>query len=151
MKPRHRHDHPPADPGGVAGRLKQHARKLTAPRRALIEVLARQAHPRSIRELLGEMHLQRCDLATVYRSMHLLEKMGLVKRFDFGDGLARFELVRDDHGHHHHLICTGCSAVVEIEDCFPEALEQRIASGSGFSSVSHKLEFFGICPACQER
>ena len=51
-----------------------------------------------------------CDLATIYRSMHLLEKMGMVKRFDFGDGAARFELIgEDDDGHHHHLVCTRCS------------------------------------------
>jgi Fe2+ or Zn2+ uptake regulation protein len=39
--------------------------------------------------------------------------------------------------------------VVEIEDCFPEELEQRIATGNGFTSITHKLEFFGICPSCQ--
>lgn len=67
-----------------------------------------------------------CDLATIYRSMHLLEKMGMVKRFDFGDGAARFELVgENDDGHHHHLVCTN------------------------FKAVTHKLEFFGICPECQ--
>jgi Fur family transcriptional regulator, ferric uptake regulator len=73
-----------------------------------------------------------------------------VKRFDFGDGTARFELVHHDGDqHHHHLVCTGCSRVVEIEECFPEELEQKIASGNGFASISHKLEFFGICPECQ--
>ena len=42
-----------------------------------------------------------CDLATIYRSMHLLTEMGMVKRFDFGDGVARFELVTcDEHAHH---------------------------------------------------
>lgn len=134
----------------LAGQLKLHARKMTAPRRAVLEVLARQAHPRSSREILAEMTLRRCDLATVYRSLHLLEKMGLVKRFDFGDGTARFELVREDDGHHHHLICTGCARVVEIEDCFPVELEQKIARGNGFKGISHKLEFFGVCPSCQE-
>ena len=130
--------------------LKRHARKITAPRRAILAVLADQHHPRTPREILAEMRLQRCDLATVYRSLHMLEKMGLVKRFDFGDGTARFELVRDDDGHHHHLICTGCARIVEIEDCFPAELEQRIATGNGFKAISHKLEFFGVCPACQE-
>ena len=81
--------------------------------------------------------------------MHLLEEMGMVKRFDFGDGAARFELVgENDDGHHHHLVCTKCSEVVEIEECFPEKIEKRIAAQNGFKAVTHKLEFFGICPDC---
>lgn len=97
--------------------------------------------------LLGELN---CDLATVYRGMHMLQKMRMVQRFDFGDGVARFELVADgSDGHHHHLICTECSAIVEIEQCFPEALEKEIARKHGYQHVTHKLEFFGVCPACR--
>jgi Fur family ferric uptake transcriptional regulator len=82
--------------------------------------------------------------------MHLLESMHIVKRFDFGDGVARFELLAEgDDGHHHHLVCTNCSDIVELEECFPEALEKSIASRSGFKFVTHKLEFFGLCPRCQ--
>jgi Fur family ferric uptake transcriptional regulator len=74
----------------------------------------------------------------------------MVKRFDFGDGAARFELVgENDDGHHHHLVCTSCSEVVEIEECFPEKIERKIAAKNRFKSVTHKLEFFGICPECQ--
>jgi Fur family ferric uptake transcriptional regulator len=82
--------------------------------------------------------------------MHLLEEMGMVKRFDFGDGAARFELVGEgDDGHHHHLVCTRCAEVVEIDECFSGEIESRIAAANGFKSVTHKLEFFGICPECQ--
>jgi Fur family ferric uptake transcriptional regulator len=82
--------------------------------------------------------------------MKLLESMGLVKRFDFGDGAARFELLSDEaHAHHHHLVCTRCTAVVEIEECFTSEIEQRIAAQNGFKAVTHRLEFFGICPRCQ--
>jgi Fur family ferric uptake transcriptional regulator len=82
--------------------------------------------------------------------MHMLESMGMVKRFDFGDGTARFELVGEgDDGHHHHLICRNCSGVVEIDECFPTALEKKIARKNGFTRMTHKLEFFGVCPECQ--
>lgn len=82
--------------------------------------------------------------------MHLLQETGIVKRFDFGDGVARFELVAEgDDGRHHHPVCTKCSTVVEIEECFPVEIESRIAARNGFKSVIHRLEFFGICPACQ--
>ena len=135
----------------VADRLRAESRKLTGPRRAIIAALEEQSHPLTIREIHSAIGTE-CDLATIYRSMHLLEKMRLVQRFDFGDAVARYELVRhEDHEHHHHLICTDCSKVVEIEDCFSEELERRIASGNGFAQITHKLEFFGVCPACQSK
>jgi Fur family ferric uptake transcriptional regulator len=83
--------------------------------------------------------------------MQLLQKLGMVKRFDFGDGTARFELVAEgDDGHHHHLICTKCAGVVEIETCFSTELERQIARENGFESVTHRLEFYGVCPDCQK-
>ena len=82
--------------------------------------------------------------------MHMLEDMGMVSRFDFGDGVARFELVAEGgDDHHHHLICRECSKIVEIDECFPSEFQDQIASASGYKDVSHKLEFFGICPSCQ--
>jgi Fur family transcriptional regulator, ferric uptake regulator len=131
-------------------KLRRRDRKVTGPRQAILEALRRQRRPLSIKEIFGALPTGDCDLATVYRSMHLLESMGIVKRFEFGDGVARFELLGEgDDGHHHHLVCTNCSDIVELEECFPEALEKNIASRSGFKFVTHKLEFFGLCPRCQ--
>lgn len=93
------------------------------------------------------MSEEECNLATIYRSLHLLEKMNLVRRFDFGDGIARFELIQKE-GTMHHLICTHCFAIVEIETCFPKEYELQIARDHGYRDVTHKLEFFGICPRC---
>jgi Fur family transcriptional regulator, ferric uptake regulator len=134
----------------LAERLRRKSRKLTGPRQSILEVLRARAHPLSIKEVFAALPAGDCDLATVYRSMHLLEGMGIVKRFDFGDGLARFELLSTgDDGHHHHLVCTRCAGVVEIEECSMGDLENRIAARNGFKAVTHKLEFFGICPSCQ--
>lgn len=131
-------------------RLRHHARKVTGPRKAVLEVLRKHPHPLTNREVFAAMPEARCDLATIYRAMHLLEELGLVKQFDFGDGVARFELVREGgKTHHHHLVCTQCAQVVEIEECFSSRVEKRIAAKNGFKAVTHKLEFFGICPDCQ--
>jgi Fur family ferric uptake transcriptional regulator len=131
-------------------RLRQRARRVTAPRQAILERLRHQDHPLSCREVFGGLPRGSCDLATVYRSLRLLEGLQLVKRFDLGDGLARFELIRPgDTGHHHHLVCTGCAQVVELDECFPTELERRIAARNGYKAITHKLEFFGLCPECQ--
>jgi Fur family ferric uptake transcriptional regulator len=131
-------------------RLRRHARKVTGPRQAILEILRQRRRPLTNKEVFSALHRGDCDLATVYRSLRMLERAGMVKRFDFGDGLARFELLGEgEDGHHHHLICTECSRVVELEECFGEELEGRIASSSGFKRVTHRLEFFGVCPLCQ--
>lgn len=134
----------------LKNRLRRGARKITGPRALILEILRRHPHPLPIKEIFREIPAGECDLATVYRAMHLLQAMGMVKRFDFGDGAARFELMAEgDDGHHHHLVCIRCAEVVEIDECFPEEIEQRIANRNGFTAVTHKLEFFGICPHCQ--
>jgi Fur family ferric uptake transcriptional regulator len=134
----------------LTARLRRQSRKVTASRQAILEVLRSHDHPLSIKEIFAALPTGDCDLATVYRSMHLLESMSIVKRYDLGDGAARFELLREgDDGHHHHLVCTRCAGVVELDDCFLRELEEDLSARSGFKSVTHRLEFFGICPGCQ--
>jgi len=134
----------------LTDRLRRQSRKITGPRKAVLDILRKQAHPLTNREILAVMPVRQCDLATIYRAIHLLEELGMVKQFDFGDGIARYELVGGRSAeHHHHLVCTRCSQVVEIEDCFSAQMEKRIAARNGFRHVTHKLEFFGICPGCQ--
>jgi Fur family ferric uptake transcriptional regulator len=149
---RHSHSGRKQDLSALKNRLRVQSRKITGPRAAILEILRKHPHPLTSREILAEMRKGNgeCNLATIYRSMHLLEKMGIVKRFDFGDGSGRFELVgENDDGHHHHLVCTRCSEVVEIDECFPREIEKQIAARNRFKGVTHKLEFFGICPECQ--
>ena len=151
MKTRaHKHSHEKLEMPALTERLRRQSRKITGPRAAILEILRAHPHPLTNKEIFSKLPGGQCDLATIYRSMHLLEKMGMVKRFDFGDGAARFELMKEgDDGHHHHLVCTKCSEVVEVDECFPEQVEEQIAAKNGFKSVTHKLEFFGICPDCQ--
>jgi Fur family transcriptional regulator, ferric uptake regulator len=131
-------------------KLRRKSRKITGPRQAILKILHEQSHPMSNKEVFAAMSKD-CDLATVYRSMHLLESMGMVKRFDLGDGVARYELLGEgDDGHHHHLVCVHCSEVVEIEECLMREMEEQIATHNGFKAVTHRLEFFGICPSCQK-
>ena len=135
----------------LTAQLRHRSRRVTGARQAIIEALRKERRPMTVREISEALRGARCDLVTVYRSMRMLEELKLVQRFDFGDGVARFELIGEHgHGHHHHhLVCKRCTRIVEIEDCFPEELERSIASRNGFKSVTHRLEFFGVCPECQ--
>jgi Fur family ferric uptake transcriptional regulator len=148
----HTHSHPPRRQkmSTLTGRLRRQSHNITGPRQAVLDVLRKHPHPLTIKEIRGAMPADRCDPATIYRVTHLLEQMGVVKRFDFGDGAARFELIGEgDDGHHHHLVCTQCTKVVEIEECALGKLDSRIAAATGFAAVTHRLEFFRICPLCR--
>ncbi len=130
--------------------LRSKSQKITGPRNAILKVLQNHHGPMTNKEIHHSLEEGMCDLATVYRSINMLVKMGMVTKYDFGDGVARFELhAPGEDGHHHHLVCTECTRIVELDECFQNELEESIAGKHGFKSVTHKLEFFGICPDCQ--
>ncbi len=85
---------------------------------------------------------------TIYRDLEKLSKLGIIKPIDFGDGVKRFEL--SDVNHHHHLICTKCTSIEDIElDKDLSKEEQKIEQTKQFKVSRHSLEFFGICKGCQ--
>lgn len=142
---------PPGEIASFTTRLRRESRKITGPRAAILDVLRLHRHPLATREIHAELPPASCNLATVYRAMQLLEKLGMVKRFELGDGVARYELVEEGDNHHfHHLVCTQCAGVVKIRECFPAEIQERIAARNGFRAVTHRLEFFGVCPRCQK-
>jgi Fur family transcriptional regulator, ferric uptake regulator len=126
--------------------LKKHNLKATGPRKAILKVLIGEHGPFTAEEIHHRITKKICDLATVYRCVINMEKVGLLRKCDFGDGTARYEMVEDGH-HHHHVICTSCKKVEPLADCNLENIN-RFAQKKGFSNVTHSLEFFGLCKDC---
>ena len=83
----------------------------------------------------------RISIATVYRTVRLLEEKGILERRDFGGGRARYEPT--EHGHHYHLIDVDTGKVIEFQDPEYERLMQTMADRLGFELVSLRLELFG--------
>ena len=88
------------------------------------------------------------DKVTIYRSLASFESAGLLRKIDFGDGLLRYELNLNDDEHHHHVICTQCGRVDVIDHCEASPVS-HIEAQTGYRSIRHSLEFFGLCPQCQ--
>lgn len=85
--------------------------------------------------------------ATVYRTLKLFVEAGLAREMTLPDGQTRYEhLLADEH--HDHLICTRCNAIIEFEDETIERLQREIAVRYGFSLTGHKMQLYGLCPAC---
>lgn len=127
--------------------LKDAGLKVTRSRQALLEALSDGHGPFTPEQIFSKLPPSVCDLVTVYRTLATFEEKGLVRRCEFGDGKARYELEHSDH-HHHHLVCRICHAVKPLDPCSLDALEQNLKS-SGYQDISHRLEFFGVCPRCK--
>ena len=135
---------PTAQPGGGQG-----AMRPTKQRRAVVEAMESFTDFRSaqeIHELLGERG-EAVGLATVYRTLQRLADAGDVDVLRTEDGEAIYR--RCSETHHHHLVCRGCGATVEVEGPTVERWTRSIAAEHGYHEVSHTLEIFGTCSSCR--
>lgn len=117
--------------------------KMTGQRRVIARVLSEADDHPDVEELYRRAAAldNRISVATVYRTVRLLEEKGILERRDFGGGRARYEAT--EHGHHYHLIDIDTGRVIEFEDAEHEQLMRRIAARLGFDLVSHRMELFG--------
>jgi len=117
--------------------------KMTGQRRVIARVLSEAADHPDVEEVYRRAAKldARISIATVYRTVRLLEEKGILERRDFGGGRARYEPT--EHGHHYHLIDVDTGRVVEFADPDLEALLRATAMRLGFDLVSLRLELFG--------
>lgn len=133
----------------AADLLKEAGLKRTKTREVLLDFLAAEHGPFSIEEISEQNRAEDLDLVTVYRCMAAFEKVALVRRCDFGDGVARYEFQLDPRHHHHHVICRTCRRSESLESCKLPSYESRLKA-LGYSDITHSLEFFGICKNCRK-
>ena len=88
-------------------------------------------------------------IASVYRVLELLAAQDLLARVDLGDGTARFEPVRPDGHHHHHLVCDDCGKVEPFEDDRLERELSRVATRLGYAMDAHEVVLRGACGDCR--
>ncbi|GAA0722120.1 Fur family transcriptional regulator [Clostridium malenominatum] len=134
--------------------LKEKGYKLTPQRRAIVDMILKNQGNHLTTEELYNLVKKECPeigLATVYRTVLLLEEMGIITKLDLNDGCSRYELVNEDESHHHHhLICTNCGKVIEVEGDLLESLENNIEFKYRFQIKDHSLKFYGLCSECSE-
>lgn len=88
-------------------------------------------------------------IATIYRTVQVLEELGLITAITFEDGITRYELRKEEEMHnHHHLICTDCNKIIEVNVDLLENLEEKIEKTEKFQIRDHNLKFYGICKDC---
>ena len=133
-------------------RLEANGYRLTAPRRAVVEIIALSQHvltPIDIFEQARPNHA-RLGLVTVYRTLEKLEELELVQRVHQPSGCQAF--IAAFSGHQHILICQGCGRVEFFsgEEDQIETLMSHVGQACGYQVQSHWLQLFGVCRQCQD-
>lgn len=131
--------------------LRENGHRLTRARRAIVEALVHSGGHVSADELsdLAREDAPRVGRMTVYRTLDLLQQLGLIRPVYQGTGAAHYVLM--DEGHHHHLLCSNCGRILEFDECVVKEMGQAISDRFDFEIQGHLLEFYGLCPRCRAR
>lgn len=126
--------------------------KFTAERQAILDrVFANHKHFEAD-ELLVDLRLNdlKISKATIYRTLSLLVKSGLLREVIFGERHAHYEHVYG-HEHHDHLVCNGCGKIIEFVEHRIEKLQDEVCRENNFKAESHRLQIQGLCEDCMKK
>jgi len=128
----------------ITERCAAHGLRMTGQRRVIARVLEISDDHPDVEELHARAAARdpNISIATVYRTVRLLEEAGILDKLEFGDGRARYEDA--ERAHHDHLIDVNSGQVIEFVDPEIEALQERIADKLGYRLVGHRLELYGV-------
>lgn len=134
----------------ISEMLRDRGLKVTPERKEIVAVLRKQRHPLMIQEIHDALRGVSISQATVYRTLARLVEVGVARCVDFQHGHKHYELV--DAKDHHHLICTNCGVVEDVQGCIADkSAKAALQSSSRFSRVTgHSFELFGICKKCDK-
>ena len=122
--------------------------RATAQRVSIVRALARSGRPLTAQALHARLRRggRGPGLATVYRTLQALARVGRARTFPVGEGEVAYRLC--EPGHHHHLICERCGTVVEIPACEIEGWAVAAARRRGFTVIAHQADIVGRCARC---
>lgn len=133
--------------------------RMTKPREAIMDVLGKTKDHLSAEDIYLSVHkfYPNIGLTTVYRNLELMVEMGMVVKFEFGQGKAKYELADNygTKGHHHHLVCLKCAKIIDYSDFmddevkFLKSVEKGLSKKYNFEINDHIIQFQGICRKCQ--
>ena len=131
--------------------LKKNNLKFTIQREVILETLYNSNEhltPESLHHLLQDKFSElKIGIATVYRTLSLLEDSNMVTSLSFGAQGKKYELGAKEH--HDHLICTECGSITEFVDEQIEKRQHKIADELGFIMKDHSMQIYGICKNCK--
>jgi len=130
-------------------RLKKSECRITPQRYAVLNVLAHSPDHPSAESIHAELieHYPTMSLATVYKTINLLKREGEILELEFSDLGNRYD--GNKPYPHPHVICTECGKITDPPELYLDEITSKMTEETGFKIVTHRLDFYGICPGCQ--
>ncbi len=135
----------------IIAKLRLNKFRITPQRLAILKVFLNSTEHPSVERVYKQVRADfpTTSLATVYKTVHLLKEIGEILEIGFADGRNRYDGLKPYP--HPHLICMKCKAIIDPKLSNLDHLTSEVEQASGYQILSHQLEFFGICPACQKK
>lgn len=136
--------------GDIITRLGEMGYRLTPQRMLVLKAIENSANHISAEEIYGQVVevYPHVNISTVYRTLDLLKRLGLVTETDLGGGRVRYHPA--DKGHHHHLVCQECGKVIELDDFVLVPLKNTLYNEYDFDADLKHLGIFGRCGRCRQ-
>lgn len=134
---------------GITGRLREKGYRLTPQRLMILQAIESSRDHISAEEIYAQVAAKYPDvnISTVYRTLELLKKLGMVYEIDLGEGRIRYHA--EGSGHHHHLVCQTCGRVIDIDEAALSALKDVLLKDYGFRADLRHVAIFGQCGSCR--
>jgi Fur family ferric uptake transcriptional regulator len=135
-------------PGEIVKRLSEKGYRMTPQRLMIVSAIEDSDGHISAEEIYTQVAAKypHVNISTVYRTLELLKQLGLVTETDFGEGRVRYHPA--GKGHHHHLVCTGCGAVIDLDESSLSSLKRMLLREYKFRADLRHLAIFGRCDRC---
>ena len=135
-------------PGEIVKRLSEKGYRMTPQRLMIVSAIEDSDGHISAEEIYTQVVAKypHVNISTVYRTLELLKQLGLVTETDFGEGRVRYHPA--GKGHHHHLVCTGCGAVIDLDESSLSSLKGMLLREYKFRADLRHLAIFGRCDRC---
>ena len=133
----------------IIRKLRENGYKLTPQRLAMVRVLAESSGHPDVETIYKKLQDQfpTMSLATVYRNIMLVKSLGEVLELGFADGSNRYDGKKPYP--HPHIVCVRCRRIIDPDLFRIDDMTRRVTDETGFRILTHRLDFFGICPDCQ--
>ncbi|MGD0863284.1 MAG: transcriptional repressor [Candidatus Limnocylindrales bacterium] len=140
-----------ADAGAELTRaLEETGHRMTQSRRTVAALIAGRDGAFATADLVADSRRRHLGVAraTIFRTLEVLVGLGAVERLDLPSGAHSYVRCESTR-HHHHLVCTRCQRAVDLEDLGMTAIVAEMERRTGYKVARHRVELWGLCPACQ--
>jgi len=136
--------------GDIVSKLSEQGYRLTPQRMMVLSAIEGSDNHISAEEIYAQMVAKYpyVNISTVYRTLELLKRLGLVTETDLGGGRVRYHPA--DKGHHHHLVCQQCGRIIDLDESVLASVKSMLFREYKFSADLRHLAIFGRCANCSQ-